>query len=30
MEVGLWLDVDRHESATHGDYWAQLFVLDVE
>ncbi len=28
--IGLWLDVDRHESATHGDYWAQLFILDAE
>jgi alpha-galactosidase len=29
-EIGLFLDVDRHEVATHGDYWAQLFVLEAE
>jgi len=29
-EVGLFLDVERHEAATHGDYWAQLFVLVAE
>jgi alpha-galactosidase len=28
-EVGLFLDVDRHEIAGHGDYWAQLFVLEA-
>ena len=29
-EVGLFLDVDRHEVAEHGDYWAQLFVVEAE
>jgi alpha-galactosidase len=29
-EVGLFLDVDRHEIAEHGDYWAQLFVVEAE
>lgn len=29
-EIGLWLDVDRHETATHGDYLARLFVLEAE
>jgi alpha-galactosidase len=29
-EIGLFLDVDRHEVAIHGDYWAQLFVLEAE
>jgi alpha-galactosidase len=29
-EIGLFLDVDRDEAATHGDYWAQLFVLEAE
>ena len=29
-EVGLFLDVERHEAATHGDYWARLFVLEAE
>jgi alpha-galactosidase len=29
-EVGLFLDVDRHEVANHGDYWAQLFILQAE
>jgi alpha-galactosidase len=29
-EVGLFIDVDRHEVATHGDYWSQLFVLEAE
>ena len=29
-EVGLFLDVDRHEIANHGDYWAQLFILQAE
>ena len=28
-QVGLFLDVDRHEIASHGDYWAQLFVLEA-
>ena len=30
VEIGLFLDVDRHEVASHGDYWAQLFVLEAE
>ena len=30
VEIGLFLDVDRHEVANHGDYWAQLFVLEAE
>ena len=29
-EIGLFLDVDRHETAGQGDYWAQLFVLEAE
>jgi alpha-galactosidase len=29
-EVGLFIDVDRHEVANHGDYWSQLFVLEAE
>ncbi|MGH2511539.1 MAG: alpha-galactosidase [Candidatus Limnocylindrales bacterium] len=29
-EIGLFLDVDRHETASHGDFWAQLFVLAAE
>jgi alpha-galactosidase len=28
--IGLWFDVDRHEIASHGDYWSQLFVLEAE
>jgi alpha-galactosidase len=27
--IGLLLDVERHEAATHGDFWACLFVLEA-
>ena len=30
LEIGLFLDVDRHEVSDQGDYWAQLFVLEAE
>jgi alpha-galactosidase len=30
MSVGLFLDPDRGETATRGDFWARLFVLEVE
>jgi len=30
IQIGLFLDVDRHETSTHGDYWVQLFVLEAE
>jgi alpha-galactosidase len=29
LATGLLLDVGRHEAATHGDFWARLFVLDA-
>ena len=27
--VGLMIDVERHEAATHGDFWSRLFVLEA-
>jgi alpha-galactosidase len=27
--AGLLLDVERHEAATHGDFWGRLFVLEA-
>jgi len=29
MEAGLIFDVERHEAAKLGDFWARLFVLDA-
>jgi alpha-galactosidase len=29
MQAGLVIDVDRHEAAKRGDFWARLFVLDA-
>jgi len=26
--IGLLLDLERHEAARHGDFWARLFVLE--
>ena len=28
MAAGLALDLERHEAASLGDFWARLFVLE--